>query len=306
MAEEQQAEHEVVKHAEHAEEHDPLHHIRDGVIFGVDAAGGVKWKPYDEHGHVIGTYMPKTIGPMKLEFTKHMFSLTLVAALILAMGVIVSRKVLAGLQQNKAPHGALANFIESFIMFVRDDIVEPIGGHHLGHYTPIFITYFFLIWFCNMLGMVPDFGLGLWGTATGNPGVTIALALSVYGFVWILGVANQGPVNYVLHLVPPGTPWWLWPLMFILELLGPAVKCVILAVRLFANMIAGHLIIGTVLGAATFGGALSAGITVLMLGIGVPLALGISMLEVLVCFLQAYVFTLLAVIFVGAAVHPEH
>jgi F-type H+-transporting ATPase subunit a len=95
--------------------------------------------------------------------------------------------------------------------------------------------------------------------------------------------------------VPHGVPWWLWPLMFVLELAGPIIKCFVLSVRLFANMIAGHLVITQLL---ALGG-------VLML-LGVPLALGVSMLELMVCVLQAYVFTLLAVIFIGSAVHPEH
>ncbi|MCY3024240.1 MAG: F0F1 ATP synthase subunit A [Planctomycetota bacterium] len=251
-----------------------MHHILDQVVFGVDQGSGrVVWQPYGKHGHAVAGYAPRTIGPMKLEFTKHM----------------------AGVR------GALTNAVEAVVVFVRDEMVAPIGGHHLGHYTPLFLTYFLFILFANLLGMIPSFG-----TVTGNVGVTLALGGSVYVLVWILGMWNQGPMKYILHLVPPGTPFWMWPLMFVLELMGPLIKCFVLCVRLFANMIAGHLIVGTVLGLGAFGGALTAGLAAMMLAVGLPLALGISLLEILVCFIQAYVFTLLAVIFIGAAVHPEH
>jgi F-type H+-transporting ATPase subunit a len=205
---------------------------------------------------------------------------------------LAARRVAAAVRADKAPHGALSNAIEAMVVFVRDEVVVPMGGHHLGHYTPLFITYFFLILTCNFLGMLPDFG-----SSTGNISVTIALGGSVYLLIWLLGLKNQG-LRYLVHLVPPGTPLLLWPFMFILELLGPVIKCGVLCVRLFANMIAGHLIIGSIINLGV--------ITPLMLLIGLPLCLGLSFLEVLVCIIQAYVFTLLAAIFIGAAVHPEH
>jgi F-type H+-transporting ATPase subunit a len=165
----------------------------------------------------------------------------------------------------------------------------------------LFITYFMLILTCNLLGMIPGYG-----TATGNFGVSLALGGSVYALIWVLGIANQGPVKYLLHLVPPGTPLLLWPLMFVLELAGPAIKCFVLCIRLFANMIAGHLIVGSILNLGLIGAAIPIATSLMMLAIGVPLCLGLSALEVMVCVIQAYVFTLLAVMFVGAAVHPEH
>jgi F-type H+-transporting ATPase subunit a len=302
MAEETEATH--IEHTEHeAGGGDPMHHIKDSVLFGVDAtSGAVVFKPYDEHGHVgkehIG-YAPKSYGGgfFKLEFTKHMGSLAVAATLLFVVALTVSRSVLSSLKAGKAPHGKLANLVEAAICFVRDELVEPAGGHHLAHYTPLFIMYFFLILFCNLLGMVPDV-FGLWGTATGNYAITLGMALSVYVLIWILGMYNQGPINFIVHLVPPGTPFWMWPLMFVLEILGPIIKCFVLSVRLFANMIAGHLIIAQLLGLGAISG--------LLLLLGVPLAVGISVLELLVCVLQAYVFTLLAVGFIGSAIHPEH
>ena len=286
-----------------------MHHILDKVLVGVDAnTGALVTYPYDEHtGEAKEGYTAKVIGPpaldFKLEFTKHMAGMGVAAVVFFAVCVVVSRRVLAGLHSNTAPKGKLANMIEAFFTFVRDELVEPIGGHHLGHYTPMFVTYFLFILMLNLLGLIPEYG-----SVTGNVSVTIAMGGSIYALVWILGMVHQGPVNYLLHLVPPGTPLWMWPLMFILELLGPLIKCFVLCVRLFANMIAGHLIVGTVLGLGVIGakGALSTGLAIFMLGVGIPLALMITGLDVLVALIQAYVFTMLAVIFLGGAVHPEH
>jgi F-type H+-transporting ATPase subunit a len=280
----------------HAEEgaSDPMHHILDKVLVGVNASTGqIQTRPYDEHGHAVAGYAPKMVGPFKLEFTKHMAGLTFGALLFMLISMITAKRVLAGLRDNKAPKGPLANAVEALIVFVRDEMVAPIGGHHLEHYTPLFLNYFFLLLILNLLGMVPEYG-----GVTGNFAFTLAMGGSIYALIWILGMYNQGPVHFLLHLVPPGTPWWMWLPMFVLELLGPVIKCFVLCVRLFINMIAGHLIVSQLLGL----GAISSALMIF----GVPLALGISALEVLVCFLQAYVFTLLAVGFVGAAVHPEH
>jgi F-type H+-transporting ATPase subunit a len=283
-------------HGGHEAPADPMHHILDKVLVGYSKDGKVITYPYDEHGHVkeqYAGYAPAKAGPFKLEFTKHMAGLTIVAVLFFAIAVIVAKKVLAGLHANKAPSGPLANVVEALILFVRDEIVEPVGGHHLAHYTPLFLNYFFFLLLANFMGMIPEFG-----GVTGNFGVTLVMGGSIYALIWILGMVNQGPVNYILHLVPPGTPFWMWPLMFVLEILGPIIKCFVLSIRLFANMIAGHLIISQLLGLGAISGAL--------LFLGVPLALGVSVLEILVCLIQAYVFTLLAVVFIGAAVHPEH
>ncbi|HYG73531.1 MAG TPA: F0F1 ATP synthase subunit A [Planctomycetota bacterium] len=282
-------------HADHGGGDDPMHHILDKVLWGVDATTGkVYYKPFGDHGHLtVAGYTPKMVGPFKMEFTKHMAGLTVGALLFFIITMMVAKRVLAAVHDNKAPKGALANAVEALIIFVRDELVEPVGGHHLAHYTPLFLNYFFFILILNFLGMVPEYG-----GVTGNFSVTLAMGGSIYLLVWVLGMANQGPVNFLVHLVPPGTPLWMWPLMFVLELLGPLIKCFVLCVRLFANMIAGHLIISQLLGLGAISG--------LLLFLGVPLALGISVLEILVCFLQAYVFTLLAIVFIGAAVHPEH
>ena len=237
MAEEKK-EHEGAEAAEHGEHtgekheggENPLHPILDEVLFGIDASGAIRTHPYDEHGHPKEGYEPRVFAhfmgaPQKVEFTKHMAGLGVVAVVFFALSMVVARRVLAGLHNNKAPKGGLANAIEAIFIFVRDEMVEPVGGHHLGHYTPLFITYFLFILIANLMGMIPEFG-----GVTGNASIALALGGSIYILIWFLGLKAQG-LGYVTHLVPPGTPWWMWPLMFILELAGPLIKCFVLCVR---------------------------------------------------------------------------
>jgi F-type H+-transporting ATPase subunit a len=241
------------------------------------------------------------VGPVKLEFTKHMANEALVAAVLFVAVMAAVRRVLVDHGVERAPRGGLANAVEAMVMFVRDELVVPMGGHHVAHYTPIFLTYFFFILACNLAGLVPAAG-----TATGNATIALLLGSSVLVLLTGLGMVHQGPVAYFLHLVPAGTPWALWPLMLVLELVGSVIKCFVLSVRLFANMIAGHLVVGNILSLGVIGGKLATGLAVGMIFIAVPLAIGVAVLEVLVCLIQAYVFTMLAIMFVGAAVHPEH
>jgi len=282
---------------------DPMHHIKDYVVCAIRSDGKfvLGKKAYDSHGHPVAGYQPKMVGPFKLEFTRVMQDVTVVALLLTLTVLLVAKRVAANVKVNEAPKGRLANLVETLLCFVRDEVVVPIGGHHLAPYTPLFLTYFFFILIGNLVGMIPVLFKG----PTANIAVTAALGGSVFVFLTLLGIVNQGPIKYFLHLVPPGTPWWLWPLMFVLELGGPLIKCFVLCIRLFANMIAGHLVFSNVLGLGVFKAG-ATGMALMGLAVGMPLALGVSFVEIMVCFIQAYVFTMLSVIFVGGAVHPEH
>lgn len=287
-------------HEAHAE-HGPLDHIQDYAVVGLGKDGKIYPHPY-QHGAPVAGYEPATVGPFKLEFTRAMQDLTVVAVLLAAVVIVIANRIRLNTSEDKAPKGPLANVVEAFLIFVRDELVKPMGGKHAAPYTPLFVTYFFFILACNLSGMIPWFFHG----ATANIGVTGALGGSVFVILTILGMYKQGPLHYFMHMVPPGTPWPMWPLMFVLELMGPLIKCFVLCIRLFANMIAGHLVVGSVLGLGVFKPGVSTGMAVMGLCVGAPLALGVGFLEILVCLIQAYVFTMLAVIFVGSAVHPEH
>ena len=279
----------------------PLAHIMDHAVLALDRTGGLHWlwhldpdAAHEKMKSFEAAGGPMFLGPFACVITRHMLGQLLVGVLLCVFLIKVAREAARSVAEGTAPRGAFAHAIEAMVVFVRDEMVIPIGGRHAAPLTPLFLTYFFFILGDNLFGLIPEVG-----TPTGNIGVTMTLGLSVLAIVFLAGMAKQGVAGFFIHMVPPGTPWWMWPLMFVLELTGPIIRCCVLGVRLFSNMIAGHLVISNTLGLAAYLGSA-------ILILGVPLAVGITLLEILVCFIQAYVFTLLGIIFVGAAMHPEH
>jgi F-type H+-transporting ATPase subunit a len=210
-------------------------------------------------------------------------------------------------QRGGVPRGPAANFFEVLLTFIRDQVAKPgIGEHDADYYVPFLWTLFLFILFNNLLGMVP-----LGGSATSSIYVTAGLALCVFGCMHGAGIAKMGFKNYVLSLWPHfDVPFPLGlvikPLIFVIEWVGVLVRNVVLAVRLFANMFAGHMVLATILifiwMARNAGAFLWGGITVSSVGAIVAL----SLLELFVAFLQAYIFTFLTSLFMGMALHPEH
>lgn len=195
---------------------------------------------------------------------------------------------------NQVPTGA-ANALEAFIVYIRDEIVRPNLGEAGDRYLPYFLTLFFFILICNLLGLVP------WGaTATGNISVTASLAFMTFLMINVAGIREHGLWHYLQSYVPHGLPFWLVPLMFVIEIMGLFTKAFALCIRLFANMIAGHIVILGFLGLIFIFKA------IWVAPISVAAAVGLGMLELFVAFLQAYVFTLLTAVFVGGAVNPQH
>ena len=195
--------------------------------------------------------------------------------------------------------------VETLVLYIRDEIVEPLLGHDGHQYLHYFLTLFFFILFCNLAGMLPlDAipGNRVSGTATGNVGVTAGLALSTLGLIVFGGVRAQGLFGFVKHFVPlpPGlSPLISLPLgalLFVIEVLGLVVKIFALTIRLFANMIAGHIVILGFFALIFIIGRSG----VLLTG---PFALFmvtfVNCLELLVAFLQAFIFTMLTAVFVG-------
>jgi len=247
-----------------------------------------------EHHIVDRIWTFFSLGPLTLPFSKHVLMM-LLAAFILAT-------VFPLLIRSKSP--ALAPFramIEIIVLFLRDEVVGPNLGSKTGAYLPYFATLFFFILLLNLGGLVP-YG----ATATGNLAVTGGLALTTFVLMNFAGMREQGVVAYFGHLVPKGVPGWLYPLLFPIELLGMITKTFALCVRLFANMIGGHIVILAFIGLIFIFGGLN---PVLGLGVTAPVAVALSLfvmlLELFVAFLQAYIFTFLTAIFVGAAMHPH-
>jgi len=211
------------------------------------------------------------------------------------------------MQASDSPKGKTWNFLEGFVQAVRNNVVVPaMGEHDADRFMPFLWTIFFFILGCNLMGMVP------WvGSPTASLGTTAALAGLVFLVGLIFGVKAFGIVGYLKNICPElGLPWyfafWVVPLLWVIEFASLFIKHAVLAVRLLMNMGAGHLVLLGILGIgisvpAALG--LSTGGWLGVAGISVVGTTILSVLEVFVAFLQAYVFTFLAALFIGSAIH---
>lgn len=230
------------------------------------------------------------------------FSITKNAASVLLTGLLLliiffsvakSYKKREGL----APKG-LQSFLEPIVLFIRDEVAKPSIGPKYEKYVPFLLTMFFFIFLSNLLGLVPFFPGG--ANVTGNISVTFVLAIFTF-----LITTFSGNKYYWKHLFLPDVPLWLYPLMIPIEIIGVLLKPLVLMLRLFANITAGHIIILGFFSLIFIFGEMSKG---LGMGVGVfsvAFTTFMSMLELLVAFLQAYVFTLLSALYFGMAVE-EH
>jgi F-type H+-transporting ATPase subunit a len=214
--------------------------------------------------------------------------------------------------EGMVPKG-FANGMEAICQYLRKEVAEPA----LGEYTDRFIKYiwstFFFILTINLLGLLPIapltgiFGLHIGGTATSNIWVTGTFAITTL-FMMVFNGIRLGGKDFIAHLCPG--PLWLAPILVPVELMGMLAKTFALAVRLFANMVAGHTLLAVLLGFILSAG--SAGGAGLGLAVAVPVVLGsvgISLLEIFVAFLQAFIFTFLTTLFIGMSIsfhHDEH
>ncbi len=196
-------------------------------------------------------------------------------------------------RKSLVPSGA-ANVFEALVVFVRDEIVAPTSGEVGVRMLPFFLTVFFFILFCNLFGLIP-FG----HSATGNVSVTAGLAAIAFVLVQATHIRENGLGGYLKHLTG-GTHWLMWPIMVPVEFLGLFTKPFALCIRLFANMTAGHVVILSLIGLIFFFK------TVLVAPLSIGFSLFISVLELLVAVIQAYVFTMLTSLFVGLGLPHGH
>ncbi|HLN74254.1 MAG TPA: F0F1 ATP synthase subunit A [Prolixibacteraceae bacterium] len=238
--------------------------------------------------------------PWDLSITKTVAGVMVSVALMLMIFLSIAKSAKKG--KNKAPSG-MQNLLEPVIIFVRDEVAKPaIGEKKYERFMPFLLTVFFFILINNLLGLVPVFPFG--ANVTGNIAVTMVLAL----FTFIITTFSTNR-HYWKEIYNPEVPWWLKfpiPLMPIVELTGVITKPFVLMVRLFANMLAGHLIV-TVFVSMIFIFAKKMGVEA---GLGVSVvsvlfSVFMVLLDVLVSFIQAYVFTLLSALYFGMA-SPEH
>jgi F-type H+-transporting ATPase subunit a len=228
--------------------------------------------------------------------SKHLAFLIIAAALV----VLLAWRARRSYDAHGVPRG-IGAAVESLVLFVRDEIAEKNIGHDGHRFVPLLLSFFFFILIAALLGLTP-----FAATSTGNIAVTMGLAAISFGAQQWAGISNYGVVHHFRNLVPSGLPVWLLPIIIPLEILGMFTKPFALMIRLFANMLAGHIVITTLLLLIPIMAKIAVAAGVLMVPISLALALFIMLLEVLVAFIQAYIFTLLTSIFIGMYAHPAH
>jgi F-type H+-transporting ATPase subunit a len=247
-------------------------------------------------------------GLTNIAVSKFMIVEVVVVLILITVFSWLAKKVVPG----GPPKGKSWNFLETFVVFIRDQIAEPAIGHHDAHtYVPFLCTAFFFVLGCNLSGMIP------WvGSPTGTFGVTFGLAMVTFMTVIASGMARFGFFGFFKNQIPGmDLPIYmaifLKPMILAIELLGLVIKHGVLAVRLLANMVAGHLVILGIMGLA-FGAHAALNFSApevpgwqwyLTATISVLGATAFNLLELFVAFLQAYIFTFLSALFIGAAIH---
>ena len=282
------------KHLHHGHQYATHDRHGDDVIFKIPDSGNYE-------GKVVRVCSDGTLTrPFDISMTKNVCALLISCALLVTIFLLVAK----GYRQRgiKSPKGIQA-LIEPLVIYVRDEIARPNIGKDYEKYLPYLLTVFFFILFNNLLGLIPFFPFG--ANITGNIAVTAVLALFTFFITNLTGKRHY----YQDIFNTPGVPWWLkfpLPLMPIVEVVGCFVKPFVLAIRLFANITAGHIIVLGficmifILGemSAAAGGAISV--------VSLLLAVFVDCLELLVAFIQAYVFTLLSALYFGAAAKEGH
>ena len=234
------------------------------------------------HPFELHNYLQINLGGFDISINKAVIMMWVVVGLISVL------MIMAGSARRLVP-GKLQSLAEMMVDFIRGIILDTMGKDGL-KFFPLIATLFLFILFCNLIGLIP----GSY-TVTSQIIVTAVFACTVYALSLVMGFILHGG-KFLGILVPPGTPAWLLPLMIPIELISQLARPISLAVRLFANMTAGHVILGVLFGLAVSGG--------LLIG-WLPFAFTIAMngLEVGIAFIQAYIFTVLTCVYLGDAFH---
>ncbi|MEO6696209.1 MAG: F0F1 ATP synthase subunit A [Ignavibacteria bacterium] len=235
-------------------------------------------------------FAPVNIGGMEIDFsvTKSLFMMIISSILL----VIVLAFAASKNAKNRVPRG-IGNMVESIVVFIRDEIVVPNMGKAGIKMLPFFCSLFFFIMFANLIGLFP-----FMAQPTKNINITAALALITFSVTQVKGIQAHGVVGYFKGLVPPGVPVFVMPIMIVVEFIGLFTKPFSLLMRLFANITAGSIIIFSLIGLIfimSYAGTI----------IAIPLGLFIYMLEIFIALLQAYIFTMLSVLYIDMAVHQH-
>jgi len=274
-----------------------MHHTADA--YALDFSPLFKWE--------YGKFLPDIhIGALTLNLTpsKHAIYMMLAALLVFLTMWIAGRKLERQRAGEKAPKG-FANAVESLVLWVRNDVAIANIGHDGRQFAPYIMALFFFLLYCNLLGLVP------WGASpTGNIAVTGAMAVLSLLLIEVSGMVKLGFRGYMKTIFPPAPGMSgagavaISVAMAPIEIIGKLVKPFALCVRLFGNMTAGHFVILALFGMIFLFGHLQ--FANVAIGVGsAALVLGVMLLEIIVGFVQAYVFTLITAVLVGVILH-EH
>src|SRR5216110_1057490 len=244
---------------------------------------------------------PIHIGRFALDIspTRHVVMLWIAGLLCIVFTLLALRAHNRRTREGKAPSG-LGNGLEALVLYLRNEVVLPNVGPHGNAFVPYLLTLFFFILFANLLGLVP-YG----ATATGNISVTATLAIVTFFVIEIAGMRAQGLayINTIVfwpHDMSLGMKLFISPILTPIEIIGKLTKPFALAIRLFANMVSGHVVLLALISLIfTFA-------TWILVPVPVAMALGISLLELFVAFLQAFIFTLLSSVFIGLIRESAH
>lgn len=257
---------------------------KNGDVVEKDLSG--KIVEINDHGDIVEEGLP-----LDFSITKNVFMMFVAVVILLIVFLSLANSYKK--RGTSAPKG-MQGFLEPLVVFIEEDVAIPnIGIENYRKFMPYLLTVFFFILIHNLMGMIPFFPFG--ANVTGNIAVTMVLAI----FTFLL-INFNGNKEYWRHIFnPPGVPKWLLPIMIPVELLGMITKPFALMVRLFANITAGHIIVLSLVSLIFFFKSIFMSVPSLLL------VVFMDMIELLVAFLQAYIFTLLSALFFGLAM-PEH
>ncbi len=211
-------------------------------------------------------------------------------------GLILLLSLTLAFRGGRLMRSKFAHLLEVYILFIRDEVIYPNIGEKDGRrLLPFFLTVFFFILTCNLLGMVP------WGhTATGNVNVTAGLAIVAFVTIQGMGIVKNGFFRHFRAMVPSGMPAFVIPIMIPVEIVGMLAKPFALCIRLFANMVAGHAVILVLLSLVIMAKSY------ILAPLPIFGVVFISLLEIFIAHLQAFIFTILTCLFTAMTMHPEH
>ena len=253
---------------------------------------------------VNGFYPAAVVGDTTVGITVYVVWFTL--AMIAMLAVLFAYK--RSIEGRLVPHGVFANAVDYGVEFISNDICKGVLGDTWKQHFPFLATVFFVVMFGDYIGMLPT-----WKAGTGTTGITLAIALMSFCYFIYVGMKKKGVFGYIKSLAPAGLPAPIAAVVWVIELFSTFLRLVTLAVRLFCNMFAGHVVMGVfAIMATTFVQPMIAQFSVAALGTGamsilwMVLLLLIYAVELMVAFIQAYIFTLLSAVYIQLAEAEGH